>query len=167
MSGEGRAGAREGASVIIRKSGEDPLASFMSRTAFAALTCGFDLISDKGFCHSFAADAETPEALEASRSVTWLWDARRTATFKPIAAETIGFQEFERRFESDTWYLENPDHPIAYMRAFLEKSRKYLEVLRNSEPALRHRRGIAVAILPASATPEEVDEMFAGLDDEE
>lgn len=159
----------QGASVVIRKetgAAADPLTSAMSRLAFAAFTCGFDLISGKGFQHTFSADAETPEEMEASRVVTWLWDDKKHATFRPIEKEeVISFQEFERRFESETWYLENPDHPIAYLRCFIEKARKYREIIAGLEPALRHVRGDAIAVAPASATEEEIEALFDQLEE--
>ena len=156
----------QGAAVWIRKCRENPLTSWTSRVAFAAFVCGFDLVSKKGFHHSIAADAETPEALEASRSVTWQWDAKRCATFKPIPAEeTIGLAEFERRFNSLEWCHANPDHPIAYMRVFLEKSRDGMDKLRSIQPTLRHVRDGAVATAPADATEAEIDELFSRLEE--
>ena len=73
----------EGSSVIVRTSTEDPLTDLLTRTAIAALTCGCDLVSETGFSHSYAADAETPEQVEASRRVTWVWDAKKLARFRP------------------------------------------------------------------------------------
>jgi len=157
---------RSGSSPVLWKENQDPLTSFMTRVAFAAFTCGFDLISDKGFHHSVADDAADEDEIAASRSVTWIWDEKTKATFTPIPAEeTITLQEFETRFSSLKWVHENPDHPIAYMRMFLEKSREGFEKIRAIRPTRRITRGDAVATVPHDATQEQIDELFDELNE--
>ncbi|MFK5923273.1 MAG: hypothetical protein QM496_13935 [Verrucomicrobiota bacterium] len=155
----------EGSTPVIWKGKENPLTDFMTRCAFAALTSGCDLISDKGFQHTVADDAETVADLDASRSVTWIWDNNKTAHFGPVAEETISIQEFERRFMSDTWYLENPEHPISYMRAFLEKSRDGFGKIASIKPSRRVCRDDAVATVPHDASDAEIDAVFEQLND--
>lgn len=132
----------------------------------AAFTCGFDLISNKGFVHTVDGEADTPEAIAESRSVTWEWDESRRATFKPnFREETISIQEFFRRFESLEWCEQNPDHPISFMRIFLEKTRDGLKKIDSFRPCLRFRRGDDLAVVPPDATPEDVDAYFEALNE--
>lgn len=155
---------RMGDSVLIWSGTKNPLEDFRTRVALAAMAAGFDLISDKGFQQSFAADAVTEEELEESRVVKWLWNGSRKATFRPaFEQETISLQEFERRFSDLEWCEANPDHPVSYMRIFLEKLKDGLAKISSLEPALRHYRDEAVATAPASATEEEIDELFSEL----
>lgn len=155
-----------GAAIHFRKSTENPIFSQETRAAMAAFTCGFDLITNKGFIHTVDGEATTVEAIADSRSVTWLWDEQKTATFKPIPKEeTISIQEFFRRFESLEWCADNPDHPISYMRVFLDKTRSGLKTIGGMRPCLRFRRGDDVATVPPDATAEDVEAYFDSLNE--
>ncbi len=156
---------KTGSTPVVWKDDENPLTAMMSRVAFAALTCGFDLVSDKGFHHVVDDEASTQEELDASRSVTWLWDGSIHATFEPIERETIDLQEFDRRFRDMDWVLRNPHHPISHMRMFLEKSRDGFAKVAAIRPSRRVYRGDAVATVAHDATDEEIDEIFAQLNE--
>lgn len=149
---------------MVRRFTEDPAAAFYTREAIAAMVCGCDLVSSEGFSHTVAETAETPEAVEETRAVVWLWDAAKRATFRPnFKEETISLAEFERRFESLDWVMANPDHPISFLRVYLDKLQKYLGIIQGSRPGVRIHRGDATAIVPHDATEAEVEEMFARL----
>lgn len=158
----------EGSKPLSWKSKEDPRTDFLTRIAAAAFTAGFDLISSKGYQHHVIVD-ESPAADPAApvdRSVTWIWDGRQTVTFSPaFAEETIGLAEFRARFESLEWVAANPHHPIAYMRAFLEKSRDTMGKVTTMPPALRITRGDRTVVAPPGATEEEIEAQFEDLDE--
>jgi len=156
---------KHGDSPAYWKNDENPIASLLTRCASAAFTCGFDLLTPKCYQHHVivdeAEDLDPDE--EPQRSVTWIWDAKQKVTFRPIAAEEeIGIHEFRSRFEDLDWIEKNPDHPISYMRAFLEQSRKN-QVTVSGPPALRIIRGDDEVIAPPGATAEEIEQAFADL----
>lgn len=149
---------------MVRRFTDDPVAAFYSREAIAAMVCGCDLVSASGYSHTVAETAQTPEEVEQSRSVVWLWDASKRATFRPnFKEETISLAEFERRFESLDWCMANPDHPISFLRIYLDKLQKYLGIIQDSPPGVRIQRGDATAVVPHDATEAEVEEIFQKL----
>ena len=146
------------------KSDENPVTSLLTRCAAAAFACGFDLLTPKCFQHHVIVDEHAPaDDDEPQRSVTWIWKGGHTVKFRPIPAEEeIDILEFRRRFEDLEWIQANPDHPISYMRAFLEQSRKTMASVA-SPPALRIRRGDEEVIAPGDATSEEIEQAFTDL----
>ena len=155
---------RRGDSPAFWKNDENPITSFLTRCVAAAFACGFDLLSPKCFQHHVMVDESAPDDDdEPDRSVTWIWDGKQTVKFRPIPAEEdISILEFKRRFEDLEWIQANPDHPISYMRAFLEQSRKTMAKV-SGPPALRIRRGDDEVVAPPGATPEEIEQAFVDL----
>lgn len=150
----------------IWRDDEDPISAFMTRIAAAAFTAGFDITSTKSFVWIVdeipgSGDAESEEEADLRHSVTWIWKAGKKVRFDPIeSSEEISLEELWRRFSSLEWCEQNPDHPIAYMRIFLEKMNELRRVI-DLGPSVPISRGDALAIAPASATEEEIEEIFA------
>lgn len=156
---------KRGDSVAFWKSDENPVTALLTRCAAAAFACGFDLLTPKCYQHHVLVDENTPddEGESPRRSVTWIWDGKETVTFRPIPAEEkITILEFRRRFEDLAWVQANPDHPISYMRAFLEQSRKTMAKV-SGPPALHIHRGDDEVIAPPGATAEEIEQAFVDL----
>jgi len=156
---------KQGDKPVFWKSAEHPAASFLTRIAAAAFAVGFDLLTPKCFQHHVRVDESAhpdPEA-EPKRSVTWIWNGNQKVRFRPnFPEEEITVAEFRRRFEDLEWVAKNPDHPISYMRAFLEQSRKTMAQI-SGEPALLVIRGDEKVIAPPGATAEEIDQAFEDL----
>lgn len=155
---------RRGDSPAFWKSDENPLTALLTRCAAAAFACGFDLLTPKCFQnHVIVDESDAADDDEPERSVTWIWDGKQTVTFRPIPAEEdVSILEFRRRFEDLAWVEKNPDHPISYMRAFLEQSRKTMAKV-SGPPALRIRRGDDEVVAPPGATSEEIEQAFVDL----
>ena len=161
---------KQGDSPVIWTSKENPVTSFLTRVVSAAFACGFDLIGPKYYQHHVLIDEDADDDPEAAtegtapaRNVMWGFRGDQRVTFRPIPAEeTITVQEFRRRFEDLDWVARNPDHPISYMRALLEQSRKTVAKA-SMPPALRIRRGDSEVIAPPGATEEQIEEAFEDL----
>lgn len=156
---------KQGDRPVFWKSRKLPAADFLTRIVAAAFACGFDLLTSKCFQHHVKVDeaADPDPSAEPDRRVTWIWDGKQKVTFRPIpAAEEITIVEFRRRFEDLEWIQANPDHPISYMRAFLEQSRKTMEKV-SGEPALLVIRGDEKVIAPPGSTAEDIDRAFEEL----
>ena len=92
---------------------------------------------------------------EARRTATWSVDGGSEIVFRPnFPAETIDFAEFRDRFEDDAWCQANPDHPIAYLRAFADTLAEIRDQLRGRKPAFLIRKGKRFAVIPQDADPE-------------
>jgi hypothetical protein len=127
----------------------NPRTSETSQLIAAALTSGFRLVEPGGF-------RDTIEQTERGlvRRVEWFIDGASRAAFRCGEPEEIEFPEFRRRFQSEAWCQENPDHPIAFLRwtfrTYGELQARFAEM----KPASLLRRGNRQVILPAD-TPEE------------
>ncbi|MCB1089044.1 MAG: hypothetical protein KDM63_18560, partial [Verrucomicrobiae bacterium] len=98
---------------------------------------------------------------EARRTATWSVDGGSEIAFRPgFSAEIIDFAEFRRRFEDDDWCRANPDHPIAYLRAFADTLADFREQLRGRKPAFLIRNGKRFAVIPQDADPEKKREIL-------
>ena len=152
----------QGFTPVVWNSREDPRTDFLTRIAAAAFAADFDLPGPKFYQHHLIVDEELEEEPEEiDRRVSWIWDGSQKVKFTPIAAEEeITIQEFRRRFEDLDWIRANPTHPISYMRAFLEQSRKTMEKVIATKPCLRITRGDDTVIAPPGATDEEIEEQF-------
>lgn len=160
-----KSGMKRGTTLTIWKDDEDPLGSWRTRVAAAALASGAELLPD-GFLHVAMPESDPVQGAEPPplrHRVTWQWYAK-TIRFDPIPqAEEITLAELERRFADLDWCAANPNHPIAYMRAFLLKSQGLRESMDTHGPCVEIRREGALAVVPANATAEEIEELFQQL----
>ncbi len=141
---------RTGQKIIFVRGSEPPLRSTDTSLIAAALVSGCRLAGQKPFLHTI----EEVNG-EASRTTTWSVDGGSEMVFRPnFSEEKIDFAEFRRRFEDENWWRENPDHPIAYMRAFADVLADLYSQLRSQKPALLLRKGSRFAVIPQDADPE-------------
>lgn len=133
--------------AIVRDTDRKPSESPNTRKIAAALACGARFATDRAF-----SDTVESTPVGTRRTVTWLMDAGESMDFAPIAtAEKIGMQEFQRRFDSLEWCTENPDHPIAYLRAGFDMHNRLVDKLKTMRPMLLIRKGKRVAIVPSGS----------------
>lgn len=154
-----------GSQPVLWHSKLHPLEDVLTRYAIAALVCGGDLISERGFNHTVSGEALTEEEMDTTREVTWLWDGKKEITFSPaFAEETITIQEFRRRIASDEWFKENRHHPIAYCRVLIDRLKSYLTKIQEIPPGITLYRDDVKGTFKFDATEEEIDETFAQFD---
>ena len=147
---------KSGQKIVFVRGHEPPLKSPDTALIAAALISGAKLAGEKPL-------VDTVEEIggDARRTATWSMDGGSEMTFRPnFAAETIDFTEFRRRFEDDAWCKSNPDHPIAYLRAFADIFTDIREQLRGRKPAFLIRKGKRFAVIPQDAEPEKKQEIL-------
>lgn len=153
----------EGDSATVwSEAGVHPLTSLLTRTAAAARTVGFQLLTEKSYSHSLEDDGSP----EGRRETNWVWAAGQTATFRPnFPEETISLREFAARFQDLEWVKANPDHPIAHMRWYLEILGRTLDEVKRLGTCEKIRRDLpgskVFCLIPPDATDEERAEIIA------
>lgn len=147
---------RTGQKIIFVRGQEPPLQSRDTALVAAALVSGAKLAGAKPFLHTLEEVDGEPR-----RATTWSMDGGGEIVFRPdFPAETIDFAEFRRRFEDAAWCRDNPDHPIAYLRAFADQWADIREQLRGQKPAFLLRKGKRFAVIPQDADPEKKREIL-------
>ena len=139
---------KQGSTVaIVRDHDTPPMKSRNTSMIAGALTSGFEFATEKAFSDTVEDVGGTPK-----RTVTWLMDGAKTVRFVPIPKEEeITFPEFKRRFLSQEWCEENPDHPISYMRGIIENRGGLIDKLKTMMPMLLLRKGKRTAIVPSGS----------------
>jgi hypothetical protein len=129
----------------------NPLTSPNTQLIAAALTCGFKLLEPGGF-------RDTVEQTERGpvRRVEWFIDGASRGFFNTpqLGEENLEFPEFRRRYESEQWCLENPDHPISFLRWAFQAHGQLRDKIRELKPAALIRRGNRQVILPDTLPAE-------------
>ena len=147
---------KSGQKIVFVRGHEPPLKSPDTALIAAALISGAKLAGEKPL-------VDTVEEIDgdARRTATWSMDGGSEMTFRPnFADETIDFAEFRKRFQDDVWCRANPDHPIAYLRAFADAFIDIREQLRGRKPAFLIRKGKRFAVIPQDAEPEKKQEIL-------
>jgi len=123
----------------------NPLTSPNTQLIAAALTSGFKLVEPGGF-------RDTVEQTESGplRRVEWFIDGASRGIFLTPSLEEMEFPEFRRRFESEAWCLDNPDHPISFMRWAFRAHSQLRDRIRTLKPAALIRKGNRQVTLPAN-----------------
>lgn len=116
-----------------------PLKSPNTDLVSAWLTCGGQLLEEDP--HSWTVE-DTNSGPQ--QTVTWCLDGCINVKF---GAEVVNFGEFRRRWLSPTWCVENPDHPISYMRLQRDNMAKMKAWIKTLKPAVLIRRGGRVAVI--------------------
>jgi hypothetical protein len=134
----------------------DPRRSTNTTLIGAALAAGADFASSKALHDSIDE--------EGKRQVTWSMNGDRLMRFSPdFDEEEIEFAEFRRRFESSEWCEENPDHPIAFLRAYRDQMNRLRDKLRTMKPMARVKKGRRVALIPADTPAAKRQEILGEL----
>lgn len=142
-----------------------PLLSPTFPLVIAALTCGLGFVDDKPLLDTIEEKGD-----EIERRHVWTINARSRAIFKLPGGttETIDLPELERRFNSLDWCQNNHDHPIAYLRAFVDFRAAAVNDVKKMRPLLRVTRNCGEGdtrqvLIPHDATPEEKEKFLAEL----
>lgn len=155
-----------GSRVLIWRDDEDPFSAFLTKVAAAALTCGFELISKKGFVDIVKPVADDAgEDVDPPHQVTWQWKPGNVRFSPAFPEEEISLKEFADRFSSLEWCERNPHHPIAHMRVFLEKLLEIRETIERHGPSIVIHRGRARAVVPMNTPAEEIEALFREFED--
>lgn len=139
---------KEGTAVaIVRDHDTAPIESRNTRLIAGAISAGGEFATQKAFSDTIEDVGGTPK-----RTVTWMMDGQKTMTFSPIAKEeNITFIEFQKRFDSQEWCEENPNHPISYMRAMSDHHSRLIDKIKTMRPMLLIRKGKRSAIVPSGS----------------
>lgn len=131
--------------IALVRDDVDPRKSTNTTLIGAALAAGADFADKKALSDSVDAAGK--------RQVTWSMNGDRKMHFVPnFDEEQITFAEFRRRFESLEWCEQNPDHPIAYLRAYRDQMNRLRDKLKTMQPMARIQKGKRIALIPADAT---------------
>jgi len=128
----------------------NPMTSFNTQLIACALVSGFKLIDPGGF-------RDTVEQTDdgAVRRVEWYIDGASKATFTTnTGEEQVEFPVFRQRFESEQWCLDNPDHPISFMRWSFRAHATLRDHIRTLKPAALIRRGNKCITVPEGLSDE-------------
>ena len=147
---------RTGQKIVFVRGNEPPLRCPHTALIAAALVSGAQLAGEKPFLHTLEEIDGVPK-----RTTTWSVNCGGELVFRPgFTEERIDFAEFRRRFEDEAWCRANPDHPIAYLRAFAETLDELRAQLRDQKPAFLLRKGKRFAVIPQDADPERKREIL-------
>lgn len=149
---------KEGQQILFWRDDQPPLKSDLTHLVAAALICGFEFANDKPLLDTLEEVDGEPR-----RSVTWSFDGASKAVFPPFKEGAVDLTEFRKCFESLDWCQANPDHPIAYLRAFSDALSSLRNELRTRKPLLLIRRGRRFALIPQDADPARKAQLLAML----
>jgi hypothetical protein len=141
---------------IIKEENTPPLKSQNTWLVAGMLTSGIPL-QDKGYNDM----VEVLPSGETKRITSWI-PSNKTAKFTPIKEEEeIDASEFARRFLSKEWCEANADHPIAYLRFYMETYQNLRNAIRERKPSALIRRGGRFAVISPDATEKEREKMLS------
>jgi hypothetical protein len=147
---------RTGQKIVFVRGSEPPLRCPNTALIAAAIVSGARLAGEKPFLHTLEEVDGEPK-----RTTTWSVDGGGELVFRPVfPEERIDFAEFRKRFEDEAWCRANPDHPIAYLRAFADTLEDLRVQLRDQKPAFLLRKGKRFAVIPQDADPERKREIL-------
>lgn len=136
---------------------EHPLSSPNTHAVAAALTSGGNL-ADQGYLDTIEEGAGG----NPRRTVVWLLKDSQIE-FKATPAETISQAEFLRRWNDREWLRSNPDHPIAFIRAYQDNLSALRTQIRECGPTIKVTRGGRSAFIPAKASDAERAKLLSKL----
>ena len=145
-----------GSFVIFREEDKAPLKSQNTWLVAAMAISGIPLAKN-----GYSDTAEVLPDGKTKRVTTWLVQ-NKTAAFDPIRErEDVGAEEFSRRFLSKEWCEENADHPIAYLRNYMEAYQQFRTWLHDRKPSALIRKGKRFVIVPADAPESEREKLLS------
>jgi hypothetical protein len=141
---------------IIKEENTPPLKS-QNTWMIAAMCCSGIPLRDQGY-------QDTVEVMpdgSTKRITAWL-PSNEKGNFKPIEKEeSIDATEFAKRFLSKEWCEQNNNHPIAYMRYFMETYQNLRTAVKERKPSALIRRGGRYAIISPDATQAQKEKMLS------
>ncbi|MFZ9497495.1 MAG: hypothetical protein ACO265_04665 [Polynucleobacter sp.] len=152
-----------GQTINFIQDSENPLKSPNTKLICAWLTCGGKLLDDSPFRYTVEKMDDGTERT----NVVWLLDAATKVefiTYEPVKdspnlftkkVESIGFKEFQRRFDDEMWNEMNNEHPISFIHFYKENMRKMIGFLKDISPAIKIRTSKGVAVISKN-TPEHI-----------
>lgn len=144
-----------------------PLQSPNTRLIASSRGCGFDWAAKSPFMHSFeekddgSVEQNVRWLMNGDQQVEFLWATRDENGRLQAHEEKIGFAKFRERYIDLDWCRDNPDHPIAYLRATHRHHAKLLKAIHKMPKHEVIRNGKATASIPTNATPEERAELLS------
>lgn len=125
-----------------------PLKSANTQAVAASRAIGGE-IQEQGYLNSVGIDANG----RSKRTVVWALEARQIE-FKPFAGETISQQDFLKRWSDHEWIKANPDHPIAFMKAYQIQISWLRDQVRATEPSFEIKGSRGTAYINPSDSDE-------------
>lgn len=110
-----------------------------------------DYITGPGTLEEFATSTDKRRVIRVS------FDARVKAS---LAGETFDARQFRERYEDVAWLKEHNEHPIAYLRAGMERLLGLGNDLKTMKPLLHLHRADRDVYIPQDAPPEKVHQLM-------
>ena len=139
---------KTGSTYHYLKDDQDPLKSPNTQAIAALLTCGGELVKEGGYMNAIGT-----EEGKATRTVVWMAEDRKI-TFEDFKGETISTNELLRRWNDRAWLSANLDHPITYLRTFMEKLGKLRDAIRENPPQLHIQKSGRSAYISTTRGPD-------------
>jgi len=127
---------------------EDPLKSPNTQAIGALLTCGGQLVKEGGYLNAIGTQDGKP-----TRTVVWVAEEHEIE-FSAFCGETISTQELLRRWNDRSWLADNLDHPITYLRTYMEKIGKLRDAIRDNPPQLHIQKSGRSAYVSTTRGPD-------------
>jgi len=121
---------KTGSTYTYLRDSEDPLKSPNTQAIGALLTCGGELVKEGGYLNAIGTQDGKP-----TRTVVWVAEEKKIS-FEAFPGETISTSELLKRWNDREWLKSNLDHPITYLRTFMEKIGKLRDAIRDNPPQL-------------------------------
>jgi len=139
---------KTGSTYHYLKDDQDPLKSPNTQAIAALLTCGGELVKEGGYMNAIGTEEGKP-----TRTVVWMAEDRKI-TFEDFKGETISTNELLRRWNDRAWLSANIDHPITYLRTFMEKLGKLRDAIRENPPQLHIQKSGRSAYIATTRGPD-------------
>lgn len=129
----------------------------------AAVAAGFEMAApeDQPWLDYLTGPESLDEFKDAGvkkrRIIKVAFNARVTV---PLAGRVFSIHEYRRCFEDLDWVRANPEHPIAYQRAFMNRLAGLSADLKTMKPMLHLKRGDREVFIPQDAPPEKVHQLL-------
>jgi hypothetical protein len=136
---------------------EHPLSSANTHAVAASITCGGNL-AENGYLDTIEQGIDG----KPRRTVVWLLKSSQIE-FKAFAGETISQSEFLKRWNDRQWIIDNPDHPIAFMKCLMENVGSLRNEIKNASPTIKVTRGGRAAFIPSNASESERQRLISKL----
>jgi hypothetical protein len=152
--------------IGIVQDDKSPFQSPNTRLVASARGVGFDWAAKSPYINSFeekpdgTVEQSTRWLINGDQKLEFLWATRDDEGRIEAHEEKISFGKFRERYTDLEWCRNNPDHPIAYMRASHRHHAKLLKAIHSMPRHEIIRNGKATASIPTDSTPEQRAELL-------